>query len=217
MPEEMYGFTASERAEFLRLAVKIRNLPQSGGIRSEDIVYPYSSETHLVKFPASGIAPLDLNGYGTGTASGSSGADVPGSGICRVHRFWYNQLESAYEIQPVEDFDITVLNITPSYIFEGYGTVTREKISGAWMATTPWITRWQGKTVNQIASKGSGLVNIWINDLVSSPLWQVTAWNKWMNGTSVIAAGKEVLIEWMQNNLNTDGTLGQWLVHEVEC
>lgn len=217
MPEDMYGFTVAEREEFLRLAAKIRKLPESGLILPETIVNSSSPGIHLVKFPVAGIAPLDLNGWGVGTASGSAGADIPGSGICNVCTFAYNRGQTGYEIQPVTGYTLTALNITPSYIFEGYGYVTRERISGQWVITQPWMTRWEAKTTTTIASKSSGLVNIWINDLVSSPLWQVRAWLKWMNGTSTIAANKEILIDWNPYDRNTDGTLGKWIIHEREC
>lgn len=217
MATDLYAFNAEERALFLRMKDKFLKSEQSGLILPEYISYAPSSDWHLVKFPSTGIPPLDLNGWGTGTASGSAGADIPGTGICSVYTFTYNQSQTGYEMQPVTGYDLTVLNITPSYIFEGFGYVTRERISGQWVVAQPWITSWEAKTVNAIASKASGLVNIWINDAVSSPLWQVTAWLKWMNGTSSIAADKEILIEWVQGNRSADGTLGQWVIHEREC
>jgi len=86
---------------------------------------------------------------------------------------------------------------------------------GRWFIKSDYtLVRHLAKTTSLIASKGSGPVNIWINDLVSSPVWQVTAWNTWMNGTSTIGSGKEVIIEWFQH-LNNGA--GRWLITEVQC
>lgn len=216
MPTELYAMNADERLLFLRLVERERKLNQSGLIIPEDIHTTPAPETLIIRTPASGIAPIDLNGYGTGTASGSSGADVLSSGMCKVCKPAFNQLTGRYEVVTVAGYEIDVLNVTPSYVFEGFGIASREKY-GSWLLVSPWVTSWEAKTVTAIASKSSGLVNIWINDLVSSPLWQVTAWLKWMNGTSSIGANKEILIDWVQNNRNPDGTLGQWVIHEREC
>lgn len=95
-------------------------------------------------------------------------------------------------------------------------TVVRVSLHhGRWYIRSDYtLVRHKAKTTSTISDGGSGTVNIWLNGAVSSPLWQVTAWLNWMNGTSTIASGKEVIIEWFQDEANG---AGKWVIVAMEC
>lgn len=215
MATELFAFTAEERAIFLRMKDKFLKSEQSGLILPEEIHTTQAPEVYLAELPTAGIAPMGVD-VGTASGTGSGLADVSHSAQCQIYRMQYNKATTKYAPVIVTGLQVLVHNVTPSWVFKCYAIVTRDKF-GDWLLTQPWITSWEGKTVGAIASKGSGLVNIWKNGAVTSPLWRVTAWLNWMNGTSTIAANKEVWVDWNPFDVNADGRLGRWIVREREC
>ena len=76
------------------------------------------------------------------------------------------------------------------------------------------LTRHKAKSTSTIADGASGTVNIWKNGAVTSPVWSVTAWLNWMNGTTTVASGAELIIEWFQDE---SSGAGKWIITEMEC
>lgn len=98
----------------------------------------------------------------------------------------------------------------------GQNTIVRiAKCGIGWFVQpTDATTKHKAKTTSTITDGGSGTVNVWKNGVVTSPVWTLTAWLNWMNGTSTIASGKEVKIEWFQDEANG---VGKWIITEREC
>lgn len=111
---------------------------------------------------------------------------------------------------------------TTRVIYSRFGWFPQNTIVRIWLSHGQWyvlpdetVTMHKGKTTSSVTTGNAVTVNIWQNGVVTSPVWSVRAHFNWMDGTSVtIASGKEVLIQWFQDEANG---AGQWVITNADC
>lgn len=89
-----------------------------------------------------------------------------------------------------------------------------------WVVRTDRITRIYGKTNGSLTYGSSGLVDIWRNEAVSSPLEQETVYFTWLGVSgNIIPSGTKVEAEWWDDLQAKETNLpyGGWRISNANC
>lgn len=135
MAERRFWLTEQDRDKMRTLFDRFAHLlGPRGGDRDDFDDYP-APDTYIARVGVGGIPALDLGAdMGSGTGTGETGDDVPGSAVCAIYRI--TGTGASARISPM-GFTRTVYNLQPSAIAYGRWVVVTRLKTGEWVAVNP--------------------------------------------------------------------------------